>query len=372
MSKKKIRICITSFAAYSLFTPEYHATTHAHGGAELESYTLAHALSNIGHDVHCVVGDFGQAAVVNVNKIKIWKGIGTKKKNGIVFRIKNTLFLFSLWKKINADIYFTKGAGWLPFQLAIFCKLFKKKCILKISSKKNIDLSLNKKGYHYFYRWALQHASAVVVQNKEDIHLLKQNYNVIGKVIKNYHIIPQDNTHVYDKDQYFLWVGRVLPIKRPELFVSLAKCLPNSTCIMIASHSADEELWQRVHEDAQAVPNLKIIDNVPHPDMELYYQNALLCVNTSEKEGFPNTFIEAMRVGTPIASLSVNPDQCITEHSLGIFGEGNFELFIEKLRHAAQTPSIVKTDSQNAFAYAKKEFGDRVIDQWSTLLESIK
>jgi glycosyltransferase involved in cell wall biosynthesis len=41
-------------------------------------------------------------------------------------------------------------------------------------------------------------------------------------------------------------------------------------------------------------------------------------LSTSEGEGFPSVFLEAWAHGTPVASLTVNPDRLITRKGLGV------------------------------------------------------
>src|SRR3989338_2802453 len=356
-------ICFTSFAAYPLFHPEYVAP---HGGAEVELFFLAKKFAEKKNTVHMVVGDLGQPKIETVENVRLWRGIPIQQST-VLFGIMRTLSLFRTWKDINADIYLVKGAGGITFQLALFCTLYKKKYIMKTSHKKNIDLSLKKKPYHAFYRWALTRADAVIVQNKEDIGIIQQNYHIAAKVIKNYHPIPPPRKPASPGTPLMLvWVGRITSIKRPHLFLDLAKKFPEHVFRMIGFIS-DTALWQKIKKESERIPNLTIITNEPHHKMDQHYQQASLLVSTSSLEGFPNTFIEAMKWGVPIASLSVNPDQCITKHALGIVGNDDLEYFANQLKTLIENPKMIHQYGKNAYHYASKEFGENIIHQWNDL-----
>jgi len=48
-------------------------------------------------------------------------------------------------------------------------------------------------------------------------------------------------------------------------------------------------------------------------------KDALCLLNTSLFEGFPNTFLEALSVGTPIVTMrNIDPDNIINKNNLGI------------------------------------------------------
>jgi glycosyltransferase involved in cell wall biosynthesis len=59
----------------------------------------------------------------------------------------------------------------------------------------------------------------------------------------------------------------------------------------------------------------------------------MLLVNTSNAEGFSNTFIEAWKEGVPVLSFYVNPDNIITEKKLGSVSNSLKEnaIFIENI-----------------------------------------
>jgi len=70
---------------------------------------------------------------------------------------------------------------------------------------------------------------------------------------------------------------------------------------------------------------------VPFSEIDSFFQRAKVFVNTSDAEGFPNTFIQACEFGVPILSLNVNPDGFLDEYDCGISCEGDFERFLGSL-----------------------------------------
>ena len=55
-------------------------------------------------------------------------------------------------------------------------------------------------------------------------------------------------------------------------------------------------------------------------------------MNTSEFEGFPNTFIQAGQGGATILSLLVDPDELLSVHQAGLCAAGDWETFLEDAR----------------------------------------
>ena len=91
--------------------------------------------------------------------------------------------------------------------------------------------------------------------------------------------------------------------------------------IMPGREKAPQELLRLI----QSTTNLTFIDTVPFAGMQDYFNRAKCFVNTSDFEGFPNTFIQAGFAATPILSFSVNPDNLIDTRKLGCFCQNSLE-----------------------------------------------
>jgi glycosyltransferase involved in cell wall biosynthesis len=72
-------------------------------------------------------------------------------------------------------------------------------------------------------------------------------------------------------------------------------------------------------EKLNSCDNVELVGTLNRDQVFFYLSKAYLLVNTSHFEGFSNTFLEALAVGTPIISReSIDPDQIISKYGLGI------------------------------------------------------
>jgi glycosyltransferase involved in cell wall biosynthesis len=68
----------------------------------------------------------------------------------------------------------------------------------------------------------------------------------------------------------------------------------------------------------QSVPNIEYLGHVePEKSLQII-RNAAVFLSTSDSEGFPSTFLEAWASGTPVVSVTVDPDQLLKNKGLGL------------------------------------------------------
>jgi glycosyltransferase involved in cell wall biosynthesis len=121
-----------------------------------------------------------------------------------------------------------------------------------------------------------------------------------------------------------LWVGSIKPeAKRPDLFLVLAAALPARRFRMVGPLQGPPEFQEEFRRRAAALPNVAWVGAVPRAALPEQYARARVLVNTSDFEGFPNTFLEACASGVPIVSLNVDPNGMLERHGAGTFLHGN-------------------------------------------------
>ena len=187
--------------------------------------------------------------------------------------------------------------------VAKYCKSNNKKFIFAGASNLNFmpdQLRLPYKRDKYLYEWGLKNASNVLVQNQEQKTLLKNNYNIDGVLLQNIANLP--NGLVKNNRGKIAWVGAIRPAKSPLKFIELATNNPDLEFIMIGG-PGDVDLWNRVNHVANDVDNLELMGHVQNHKIGGVLKHVSVLVNTSDVEGFPNTFLEAWSRGIPTISF---------------------------------------------------------------------
>lgn len=173
-------------------------------------------------------------------------------------------------------------------------------------------------------RYAIRHADSIVAQTKAQSQSMAENYSrKADLVLPNFHPLPAEPI---DKSGPLtvMWVANLKPIKRPDAFVRLAQKLQHLSAVrfvMAGSPATSENTqWaQALMQSIAATPNLEYVGRLSQDEVNRFLARSHLFVNTSEQEGFPNTFIQAWMRGVPVVSLSVNPDNVLETEAVGRF-----------------------------------------------------
>lgn len=343
-----IRVCFVILRAYTLFNPEVKGVI---GGAEVDFYYIAKELAkDPNYRVSCIVADYGQ------EPIEIREGVALIKTPD--FNKKRVSATFRLWKALHtadAQIYVRKFPSAVTTEVALFCKRYGRRFVYRTASATECDGMFIKE--HFFrgkgFIWSLRHADAIIAQNKKDAKNLAETLGVSPQVIKNPHQLPP---LVQKERDTILWVGRSARVKRPNLFLELAKQIPQQQFTMICQKAIKDTEYDSLVARAKQIGNLEFITRVPFRKTRDYFQRARMLVNTSDSEGFPNTFIQACKWAAPILSLNVNPDGFLDKYECGMCANGDWELFVDKLKQIL-SPETAKKMGINARKYAE-EFHD--------------
>lgn len=364
-----MKICFFNINAYGLFSknPENYAT----GGTEIQLFLIAKELSKDEDiKVSFIVGDFGQTSLYHAEKIDIYKTFSTKKSI-----LNYVLAPFKLWeslRNVNADVYIASSAGIEIGIIAFFCKIFKKRFIFRTASSVDCNLEKIKQlgiiGGN-FYKYGLENASSVVVQNMQDSQNLLRFHKKFSKIIKNSFKIT---TTKEPAKEYILWVGSARKVKRPEVFFEIAKNFPNEHFVMILSKSADIRLRNILLRESLMIANLKLIPGIPFSESQDYFNKAKLLIGTSLYEGFPNVYIQACIAGVPIVSLFVNPDSFITANNIGYVSNNSLDVLIGQITNLLADNNDYTQKSTNAYQYALTNHSiEENVKIWKEVISSV-
>lgn len=372
MSSIKPRCLIYCRRGYRLFNPKSNIPF---GGAEVELYNLAIGFAkNTDYEVFFLCekeDDF--KSVEKISGVTVVKIIELRKEKilkpiYLLLLLSETLFLL---KKIKPDIILQATAA---FETGLLCMLKgKSKFIYRIENDWDVnkDFAKFKPLVSVVYEHGLRHADVVVAQTRYQQELLKKNYRKDSVLIKNAQIIPKKEELLpFSRRSYFLWVGRLTRLKRPELFVELAEKNPKYKFIMIGSYDSLNEHIEQVIFKAKGVSNLKLLTGLNWFQVMPYYRNALALVLTSDPkgEGYPNVMLEAMKYGCPIYSLAWNRDSLIEKEGLGECFRDDQESFFKGLDGFAKDEGKWQIYSDRAYEYAKENHDlDKIVEKYLDL-----
>ncbi len=139
------------------------------------------------------------------------------------------------------------------------------------------------------------------------------------------------------------------------MLLELALNLKSEHFTMICPYNKKDKVeWEKLKQKANDIGNITFIEKVPFNEIQDYFNKAKLFVNTSDYEGFPNTFLQSAQAKTPIVSLNVNPDNFITEKECGIFADGDFNKMVEETKKLLQNEFKLENKGENCLNYLKK------------------
>jgi glycosyltransferase involved in cell wall biosynthesis len=397
--KMKVKICFLSLHSQPYFTQNNNIRSASGGGKMLaligkelskRSQNTVHSASGGGKRL-ALMGkelskrrDFEISFVTYGNEpdnIKKIDNIGLinaydmdKSRNLNLFRK-----FFKIWhclRKADSDVYiYSNGSTGIT---ALYCFIYRKKYIYWMAS----DLAARLKGIENKESFLdtilnyidIKFAKSVIVQNNYQKEIVEKKFKKSVILIKNPITIPEFEVNFQQKssDKKILWVGHFSPVKQPELFLKLAKELPQYKFVMIGEKDlGNPEIFENIKKESEKITNLEHVAFVPPDKIEKYYQNSIILVNTSKNEGFPNVFLEAWVNYTPVVSLNIDPDNVIKEYQLG-FHSKDFEQMKKDINKLMQDNNLTETIAKNCRKYVEINHDNaKIADQIETLIENL-
>lgn len=363
-----MKICFLGWENLPVLAPEFNQ--HGIGGEQVQHTLLAKALVRRGHQVSMVVNDYGQPDRASWSDITTYKAF--RADAGIpVFRYIHPRWTgaWAALRRADADIYYASCAGMQLGLLAMFCKRARKRFVFRVAH--DTDCEPDKLLIKYWrdrklYEFGLRQAGGILTQSVQQQQAMLSNYGLHSQVAEMLVDPPEQQT---ERDIDVLWVNNLRQFKRPDLFLALAKRLPELKFHMVGGPQPGfGELFKQIKQEATDITNLTFHGRVPYHDVGAMYGRAQLFVNTSDSEGFPNSYLQAWIRGTPVAAF-FDPDGLIRRERLGCAVATIDEMAntITTLRHQ---PILWTEASERCKTYMQHEYGeDKILAPYLDLFQ---
>lgn len=349
------------------------------GGVEIVVEELSTRMVEKGHQVTCYnrggkhVLDKNQ----NLKKLKEYKGVKLKKvitidKKGLA-AMTSSFFgtLKILFSKAKIVHYHAEGpCAWL--------------WIIKFFSRKRIIVTIHgldwqrakwggfaTKYIKFGEKMATKYAHEIIVlsKNVQDYFLKEYNRKTIfipngvnkPKIIKSK--IIKDKFNI-DKDEYILFLGRIVPEKGIHYLIDAFKNIKTDKKLVIAGGASDtDSYFTELKDKAKDNDNIIFTGFVQGKELEELYSNAYIYCLPSDLEGMPLSLLEAMSYGN--CCLTSDIAECATVlDSYGVtFKKSNIKDLQKKLQELLDNPKTIEKYKEEASDYILKKYN------WDDIVE---
>jgi glycosyltransferase involved in cell wall biosynthesis len=365
-------ICFVGLENLPVLAPEY--SHHPMGGAQLQQTLLAKGLARRGWRVSMVVGDYGQPDGASWADITTYRAY--RPRAGLpVLRFVHPRWT-SVWSamgRADANIYYVSCAGMLLGEVALYARRRRRQVAFRIAH--DTDCQPDKLLVPYWrdrllYRYGLRHADIILAQTAAQRTLMQQNFGRDCQVIPSLVAAADAARPLAARDIDLLWISNIRPFKRPDLALELARQEPSLTLHMVGGRQpGSEQYYADIERQAAAQPNVVFHGHVPQESAYQLMARARLFLNTSDSEGFPNTYLQAWARGTPTVAC-FDPDGVIGREQLG-FPVRDIARMRAALHALLENEALWQATSARCRSYVAARHGEPALDAFAAALGAI-
>jgi glycosyltransferase involved in cell wall biosynthesis len=342
------------------------------GGAQYQAMILVEYLVSTGKfDVYYLARRTNDAFQANGYRVVKIPGPDTVRP----YRFFETTFsLLKILGSIKPDyIYQQTGCAYTGIA-AYYARKNRCKMVWRVSSDKNLLRQHPRLSRNLLYEgidstmmsYGIRNAGAIIVQTPHQGRLLEQNYcRKPDAVVRNFHPYPDEkpDKHLPVK---VLWIANFKKLKQPEIFIRLARDMADIDdvrFIMIGA-SAPESKWSSLLDnEINSISNLSHTGNLPQEEVNRMISESHILVNTSQYEGFSNTFIQAWMRKVPVISLNVDPDGILNRYKVGFCAGGDYSKLLSYTKTLVNDHALLRKMGDSSSQYAFEFYSLRNVDQ---------
>ncbi len=222
-------------------------------------------------------------------------------------------------------------------------------------------------------RNAVKYADEMVVVSKALDAYFQQTYGIYTNYIPNGpgNYAESDSNFTYGKSlglatgRYILYLGRLVPEKRPELLIKAFKKLqPDGWKLVLAGGISDTAKYTaKLLEMSNGSNRIIFTNEIKGRKLAEIVRGAGLFVLPSDLEGLPLVMLEAMQEGIPVLASDIPPHKQLIGSNRGLlFEAGKVDSLVEGLERALAQPSELQAMAKRAQQYIKAYYSwDKIV-----------
>lgn len=383
-----MRIAFLSSNAYGMLTG---SETGATGGAQIQQAMVGRELAARGHDVYFVEEPSPEKEAGVVDGIRVYPldEIDGRLTNALAARdlpvrtIPRFRRMIRALRDVDPDLCYRRVPTFGLFPLWFYAKRTGTPYVYGFAHDTELtddpvvfDHALTNNRYYWTaIQRAIDGASTLVAQNLWQRDRARELFGAPVELISN-GFEPQHEgpSKSWDTDlPVVLWVSTLREWKHPEYVLDLADAIPDAHFVIVGGRAEEApDLYDDIRTGASQRENVDFEGFMTHEDIMTYYRGADIFVNTSDAEGFPNTFLEAWSTATPVVSLSVDPNGALTDETAGLVADGSRERLREYLRRIVTDDEFRYGLAESALAHFEKNHDIAVVvDRYEALYKRL-
>lgn len=362
---RKPRVCFVGLDNLPVLAPEYGRL--GVGGEQVQQTLLARALVRRGFEVSMIVADLGQPDGAT------WSGVRTLRAYAPQAGLPVVRFVHPRWTglwsalgRAGADVYYSSCADMRVGLLAMYAARREPRPRLVFRIAHDTDCEPDQLLVPYWrdrklYEYGLKRTDVILAQSLRQQERMRANYGRDSLVATMLVDRPERVRDRDERDIPVLWVNNIRDFKRPDLALELARHEPSVTVHMIGgTQPGFEAMFEHIRDEAASLPNLDFHGPVPYHQVNAFYERARVFVNTSDSEGFPNSYLQAWVRGTPVVAF-FDPDGIIRRQGLGLVAS-SLDDMRQAIRRLLEDPAEWEAASRRCVAYMAREYDeDRIL-----------
>ena len=336
------------------------------GGVEIVVEELSTRMVAAGHEVMCLnrAGKHVSGEGFAVEKMDSYRGIRIKsvltldKKGLAAMTASVTGAIVAAFSRCDVVHFHAEGPCamlWLP-------KLFGKRCVATIHGLDHQRAKWGKFARAYIMlgeKCAAKFADEIIVLSKGVQQYFRDTYGRETVFIPNGVTRPKIKEAVeitesfgLKKDEYILFLGRLVPEKGITYLIDAFKQLKTDKKLVIAGGSSDTDTFAKELK-AQAADDDRILFTgfVQGRMLEELYSNAYVYVLPSDLEGMPLSLLEAMSYGNCCVTSDIEECAAVMEEYGVTFPKGDVIALTETLKRLCDNRRLVDDYKQKVADY---------------------